>query len=74
MTESQLSGSVVRALVSYRRNPGSIPSKGTGNFQLCFTLLRLSCRKRVSNSLDPDKDQHQWNQFTLVKSILLSAM
>ena len=32
MSESRLFGSVVRALVSYRGDPGSIPSKGTGNF------------------------------------------
>ena len=29
---SRLFGSVVRALVSYRGDPGLIPSEGTGNF------------------------------------------
>ena len=46
-SESQLFGSVARALVLYRGNLGSIPSKGTGTFQLRFTLLRLSCRKKI---------------------------
>ena len=31
-SESRLFGSVVRALVSYRGDPGSIPSKGMRNF------------------------------------------
>ena len=31
-SESQLFGSVVRALVLYRGDPGTIPSKGAGNF------------------------------------------
>ena len=31
-SESRLFGSVVRALVFYRGDPGSIPSVGTGNF------------------------------------------
>ena len=31
-SESRLFGSVVRALVFYRGDPGSIPSDGTGNF------------------------------------------
>ena len=31
-SRSRLFGSVVRALISYRGNPSSIPSKGMGNF------------------------------------------
>ena len=31
-SESRFFGSVVRALVLYRCDPGSIPSEGTGNF------------------------------------------
>ena len=41
----------------YRGVLGSIPIEGKGIFQLCFTLLRLSCckkAKKVNVSLLPD--------------------
>ena len=45
---SRLFGSMVRALDFY---PGSNPTIGRNFFQLCFIpLLRLSCRKRGSES------------------------
>ena len=38
-SESQLFGSVVRALVLYRGDPGSIPSKGTRNLSAMFYFV-----------------------------------
>ena len=46
-SESRLFGLVARALVLYWGDLGSIPSKGTGNFLLSFSLLRLSCPKKI---------------------------
>ena len=39
-SESQLFGSVVRALVLYRGNPRSIPSEGTGYFTAMLYFVR----------------------------------
>ena len=42
---------MVRALVFYSGEPGSIPTAGVRCFQLCFIpLLRLSCRKNCKMS------------------------
>ena len=45
MIESQLFYSVVRALVLYQGEQNRFPAKALDIFQLCFTLLRLLCRK-----------------------------
>ena len=44
-SESRLFGSVVRALVLYRATCVRFPAEALEIFQLCFTLLWLSCRK-----------------------------
>ena len=38
-SESRLFGSVVRALVLYRGDPGSNPSEGTGNFSAMLYIV-----------------------------------
>ena len=50
LCQSQILGSVVRALALYRGTLGSIPSHGWGNFQLCFSLAVASCHKSFSYS------------------------
>ena len=46
-SQSRLFGTVVRALVLYRGDQGLILSKSQEMFQLCLTLLLLSCRKNM---------------------------
>ena len=42
---SRLIGSVVKAMVLYRGDPGSIPSKGTGNFLAMLYFVTAIMRK-----------------------------
>ena len=68
-TESPLFGSVVRALVFYRGDPGSIPSEYVGIFSAMLYILWLSCLKTSPYSTSTGKYERRCFIFELIVNI-----